>query len=189
LAFENRNNPVLDKLARALLASTCLAGAVGVARADSIIYEGAAPAPLQFPTTSPGYLLPVGTFAVAGGVMECECEGSEDTNWFEFQGLLPGSHFTISNSTEASGGFSVYSTTPSLLTGCGFEGCSTSGAVPQDGDLVIATFTECSECGVQQYEIELDAPLDGAPEPSTLATAGLALAGALVWRRRRSRVG
>ena len=104
MAFENRNNPVLDKLTRALLASSCLAGAAGIARADTIISEGLTPAPSEFPNTSPGYLLPVGTTGVNGVVGCAECEGGEETNWFEFQGLLPGSSFTITNSGIAEQG-------------------------------------------------------------------------------------
>jgi len=190
VALEIRKNPVLDKLARALLASSCLAGAAGIANASTIITEGIPPAPALFPISPPGYLLPLGTIRVNGTLCDGECGGStEDVNFFEFQGLLPASTFTISpSSTETEGSYEVFSSTQVNLGGCDFEsGCQVSNAVPADGKLEIETFTECGECGTVPYQINLTASLAPTPEPSTLPAVGLALAGALAWRRRRTR--
>jgi hypothetical protein len=191
VALENRTNPVLDKLARALLASSCLAGAAGIANASTIITEGIPPAPALFPTSAPGYLLPLGTTEVIGALCTGECgSDTEDVNFFEFQGLLPASSFVITPvSGGFEGGYEVLSSTPVDLGGCDFEsGCHVSGAVPADGKLVIETYAECGECGTVSYQINLTASLAPAPEPSTLPAVGLALAGALAWRRRRTRV-
>lgn len=189
MALENRTNPVLDKLARALLASSCLAGAAGIANAASIITEGIAPAPAEFPITAPGYLLPVGTTEVIGALSDCSECGGEDTNWFEFQGLLPSSSFTFTACCENDAFYSVFDTSLNFLGGGDFErAISVTGAVPTNGDLVINVATECGECGIQNYQLTLNASQAAAPEPSTLATAGLALAGALAWRRKRTRI-
>ena len=187
MALENRKNPVLDKLARAWLASSCLAGAAGIANASSIIIEGVPPAPALFPTSAPGYLLPVGTTEVTGAVCNSEC--GEDTNWFEFQGLLPASSFTISPTSAGGegGSYQVFNTALDFLGGCGFEsGCNVTDIVPANGKLEVETLA--CECGIQPYQLNLTASLASTPEPSTLPTVGLALAGALAWRRRRTRV-
>ena len=189
MALEIRKNPVLDKLARALLASSCLAGAAGIANASNIITEGIPPAPALFPTSAPGYLLPLGTTRVNGTFCEGECGGAEDVNFFEYQGLLPASTFVISpSSTESEGGYQVFNSIQDNLGGCDFEsGCQVSSAVPANGKLVIETFAECGECGTVTYQINLTASLAPTPEPSTLPAVGLALAGALAWRRRLTR--
>ena len=189
MALEIRKNPVLDKLARALLASSCLAGAAGIANASTIITEGIPPAPALFPISPPGYILPLGTTRVNGTLCDGECGATEDVNFFEFQGLLPASSFVITPvSSGFEGGYEVLSSTPVDLGGCNFEsGCHVSGAVPANGKLVIETFAECGECGTVTYQINLTASLAPTPEPSTLAAVGLALAGALAWRRRRTR--
>ncbi len=193
MALQNRKNPVLDKLARALLASSCLAGAAGIANADSIITEGVAPAPALFPTSSPGYVLPLGTTTVNGALCEGECGvGTEHVAWFEFQGLLPASTFVVTpfSSVSVESGYEVLTSTGGFINSCDLEaGCTVTGAVPADGKLAIGVFSECGQCGIIPYQINLAASLEPTPEPATLPTVGLALAGALAWRRRRTRIG
>jgi len=192
MALETRKNPVIDKLARALLASSCLTGAAGIATASTIITEGIAPAPAEFPVSAPGYILPVGTTEVIGTLNGCsECGVGEDVNWFEFQGLLPSASFDFSPCCEGEGtSYSVFNTTMDNLGNCNLEaGCDVIGAVPTNGKLVVRVVAECGECGTQNYQLSLTSALaPGTPEPSTLATAGLALAGALAWRRKRTRI-
>ena len=187
MALENYNNPVLNKLARALLASSCLTGAAAIATADTIITQGVSPAPAQFPHSAPGYLLPVGTTQVNGLFAACtECAG-QDTAWFEFQGLLPGSHFTTTSCCENDSIYAIFNSSQDFLGSSNFEqGLNTSGTVPTDGKLVVVVADECGSCSMQNYQVNLDAQLN-TPEPSTLATVGLALAGALAWRRKRTR--
>jgi len=182
MTLENGKNPTLDKLARALLASSCLAGAAGLASASTII-EGVLPAPATFPTTGPGYLLPVGTTDVQGTT-----PGFGNESWFEFQGLLPNSTFMFRpDCCEAPANYTVFNTSSVVLTGDNFENCCTiSGSVPGNGDLVVEIVGE-GAAGVA-YGLSLSAPL-GSPEPSTLSAVGLALIGALAWQRRRKRAG
>jgi len=187
VALENYNNPVLNKLARALLASSCLTGAAAIANADTIITQGVSPAPAEFPHSAPGYLLPVGTTQVNGFFAPCTECGGQDTAWFEFQGLLPGSSFTTSGCCENDSNYAVFSSSQVFLASGFFEGGeNASGTVPTDGDLLVVVADECGSCSPQSYQLNLDAQLD-APEPSSLATVGLALAGALAWRRKRTR--
>jgi hypothetical protein len=187
VALENYNNPVLNKLARALLASSCLTGAAAIATADTIVIQGVPPTPATFPHSPPGYLLPVGTTQVNGVFAACTECGGQDTAWFEFQGLLPGSSFTASGCCENDSSYAIFNSSQVFLASSDFEnGASASGLVPTDGNLVVVVADECGNCSMQNYELSLNAQLD-TPEPSTLATAGLALAGALAWRRKRTR--
>jgi PEP-CTERM motif len=187
VALENYTNPVLNKLARALLASSCLTGAAAIATADTIITQGVPPAPAEFPHSPPGYLLPVGTIQVNGVFVACTECGDQDTAWFEFQGLLPGSSFTTFGCCENDSTYALFNSSDVFLGSSNFRPADgVDGTVPTDGNLLVAVSDECGNCTMQNYQVNLDAQLD-TPEPSTLATVGLALAGALAWRRKRTR--
>jgi hypothetical protein len=191
MTLENRKNPVLDKLSRALLASSCLTGLAGIANANTII-QGVPPAPAEFPTNFPGYLLPLGTTQVIGtlpGCTGCDTEGGQD-GWFEFQGLVPSSPFAVSSCCENDASYDIFNSSGSFLGYSDFEnGAILNGTVPTDGKLVFLVEDECGDCtnvAPNPYEVTLT-DTASAPEPSTVAMAGLALAGALAWRRKRTR--
>jgi hypothetical protein len=80
-----------------LLATTCLTVACGVSATAGTITEGVPPAPSDFPNTSPGYLLPVGTTIVNGAVGSRwgETGNFDAADWFEFTGLTAGASYTL----------------------------------------------------------------------------------------------
>src|ERR1035438_2743209 len=89
-------NTRLKKLARRLLATTCLtAGAAALANAQ-VVTEGSGGAPADFGNTlGAAYLLPDGTIQVNGGVSF----GSDPADFFTFQGLAGGTGFSFTAST------------------------------------------------------------------------------------------
>jgi hypothetical protein len=188
MTFESRKNPILDKLSRALLAGSCLTGMAGIATASTII-QGVPPAPAEFPTNFPGYLLPLGTTQVIGTLPGCiDCEGAgEQPAWFEVQGLVSSSPFTVTSCCENDAFYEVLDSSGGFLGVSDFEsGATLNGTVPTDGNLVFLVGEECGNCSSpQSYEVTLS-DTASVPEPSTLAMAGLALAGALAWRRKRT---
>lgn len=179
---------VIDKLARALLATTCLTGASGVAAAATII-EGQAPAPADFGNTfGAATLLPAGTTVVQGAVNFA----TDDNDFVEFQNLAAGQSFTASAfytvlGIEGGIDLNIFDSSQNLLGSESLEGSGAivTGTIPNDG-LLFAQLNMASE---QAAGYELDLTANGqisTPEPSTLATGGLALAGALLLRRKRS---
>jgi MYXO-CTERM domain-containing protein len=180
-------NHAMDKLARALLATTCLTGASGVASATAIVVvEGQGSAPTDFPNSSPGYLLPVGTTEVQG-----QLHGTTDTkDWIEFQDLAPGQGFSLHGfytplHQEKGVTFQTFTTSNVQFGNSSLEGMGRpiNGIIPSNGEIIVEI--QFAQTGSPAYEFEMTANVD-MPEPSTLATAGLALAGALAWRRKRS---
>jgi hypothetical protein len=174
------------KFAGALLATTCLTGASGAVANASTIIEGVLPAPNDFPNTAPGFLLPVGTNLVEGSLGP-----SDASDWFEFQSLQGGGSFSelatyAVHGQEAGFQVAIYNTDMTLLKIGTLEGSGTllTGTIPSNGDLLVNINSEAGRS--VGYNVSLTAPL-GTPEPSTLAGAGLALATALAWRRRRTR--
>src|SRR5437763_1697086 len=89
--LKNGKTTTLETFGRALLAGTCLAAVGGVASAATIT-EGTLPAPSDFPNTGNGYIVPLGTTDVIGQLTP---SGFSDNDWFEFEGLLPGSPFVL----------------------------------------------------------------------------------------------
>jgi hypothetical protein len=175
------------KFAGALFATTCLTGASGAVANASTIIEGVLPAPSDFPNSAPGFLLPVGTTLVEGFL-----GASDGSDWFEFQSLQGGGSFSELATYAVHGqeaGFQVviYSTEMSMLAIGTLEGAGhlLTGTIPSNGDLLVNINSESGRN--VGYDVSLTAPLGTAPEPSTLAGAGLALATALAWRRRRTR--
>lgn len=223
--FEKRNLELprsLENFARGLLATTCLTVACGTSGLASTVTltEGAQETPL-------GALLPTGTTIVdgfiAGGV-----EGAPSADWFEFQGLTPGSSYTLTGMYDPLGrrdmsgngetglrmGVFTDTLTPlfphqSLETADGGTGAQFMGTIPSDGNLEVEIYTrgmegapsdtvlrsiavEGSVEGVLPgsfYQVQLTQPTSEGgstvPEPASLTTAGLALAGALAWSRKR----
>src|SRR3954464_5835426 len=88
--MKNGKTATLETFGRALLAGTCLAAAGGAASAATIT-EGTLPAPSDFPNTGNGYIVPLGATDVLGQLTI----GPTGVDWFEFEGLLPGSPFVL----------------------------------------------------------------------------------------------
>jgi len=203
--------PSLEGFARGLLSTTCLTVVCGSSAVAGTVTE-----PISaFPNSSPGYLLPIGTTVVNGfaGVKPSE-GGFAGTDWFEFQGLTPGSSYTLTSvynplgqrgeSGNGESGLTISLLTNSqspLFTNVSMEGPGVSGVnaltgiVPSDGfldvEIVSNQIAEQSfvEGGGSNYQVTLAAETGsastGAPEPGTMATVGVALAGALAWNRKR----
>jgi hypothetical protein len=187
---QKSSNSGWERFAHKLLATTCLGlGATGIASA-SVINEG-----IDFSNSkglgglSGNDVLPIGATQVNGNLGGL-VEGFtfDDTDWFEFQGLVPGTHFILTgiihNLEGGLAGF-VASTSDSPGTFLGAssleDGLTSSfgGTVPADGKIDVNIGVENS--GNMNYTVTLTT----TPEPSLLAPAGLALAGALAWRRKR----
>lgn len=179
----------LQRLARTLLATTCLTCATGGVAFSSIITEGTSPAPSDFPNVTPGFALPAGTTKVNGSI------SPTDIDFFEFTGLVGGGTFSLT--ATATGGntyannIAVLSDTGTTIapTPCcasffsGFPVTFSSQLIPADGNIVVQISP--SEGG-GAYTIDLTAPV-ATPEPSTLGVVGLVLASALGIRRKRTR--
>ncbi len=198
----------VENFARGLLATTCLTAACGSSALASTVT-------LTFgnQATEPGTLLPVGTTVVNGFVGALPNEaGTSNTDWFEFQGLTPGDTYTLTGVYNPLGGrgesgngetgirLAVFtdSQTPlftnQYLEGSGVSGVSALvGTVPGDGFLDVEVvgnpFYRESPAG-SSYQVTLSQAAERGstvPEPASLSTAGLALAGALAWKRKRQR--
>ncbi len=179
-------NTIWDRFAHALLATTCLtAGAGGVASATTVIVvEGSIPGG-DFANSSPGYVLPFGTNEIQGTLTNT----TDTKDWFEFDNLFPGEAFSLHGvytplHQEKGVTFQVFSHGSqfgtSSLEG---QGRPINGTTPEDGTIVVQV--QFAQSGVAHYQFTLtDDYL--IPEPSTGAGAGLALAGALAWRRKRA---
>ncbi len=147
----------------------------------------------DFPNTAPGYLLPFGTTTVIGQV---NVEVGDIADFFEFQGLTPGSDILVSGITtdfDFDGLFmAAYTSGGTFLSGESLEGGSAflTGLAPGDGKLVIevapfpgAEGLPCESC-YGDYQVSVS----NIPEPSAMAGTGLAMAaGALAWRRKRAK--
>ena len=216
----------LENFARGLLATTCLTVACstsGMATTFTLT-PGAQPDPL-------GTLLPTGT-TIVDGFLTAGVEGASQADWFEFQGLVPGSSYTLTGNydplgpRESSGNgetglrMSVFTDTltplftdTSLESGSGHT-ATVMGTIPSDGNLEVEIYTRAfmegapsnavirsfqvegiSEGGERGqrgsfYQVQLTQNTEvgsTVPEPASLTTAGLALAGALAWQRKRRR--
>jgi hypothetical protein len=177
----------IGRFARTLLATTCLTVAsTGAALASTInIYtEGTPPAPADFPNTGPGTALPGGTIeTIVNGHVTLS---GDPFDWFEITGLGTGT-FIVSAIADsgAPDEIGVYSdsnlTTP--LEGLTAFTTSTAAnfgalAIPGDGNVVIEIAATNEGSG------NYTATLSSAPEPSTIATVALGLAGAFALRRK-----
>ena len=207
--------PSLENFARGLLSTTCLTVACGASAVAGTVTL----TPEQTPNTTPGVLLPIGTTIVDGfaGVKPSEA-GFAGTDWFEFQGLTPGSSYTLTANyspllpprAESGNGESgivvnlfTNSQSPLFLNQSiegmftGNMGATLTGIVPSDGFLDVEVVSnQPSEDGGNfalnggsTFQVGLTAETGSqstnAPEPATLGTVGVALAGALAWSRKR----
>jgi hypothetical protein len=189
----------LENFARGLMATTCLTLACGTSAVAGAITltPGAQP-------TSPGTLLPAGTNIVNGWVGALPGEaGSFPIDWFEFQGLASTDNYTLTAAYNPLGGRPASGNgetglSVSLFNNSAvpyFSGQSMEGAgavlqlVPGDGFLEVEVVggTNFGSGPVGSfYQVTLtDNGPSATPEPGTLATVGLALAGALAWSRKR----
>jgi hypothetical protein len=185
-AFEN--------FTRGLLTTTCLTAAGSAAIAGPITLPNS-----DFPNTAPGVLLPAGTTVVnafAGG-LPAEA-GNLSPEWFEFQGLTPGSGFTLtavynplgrrsgSGNGESGMRMNIFdSIGEGIVTNVSLElnqNNTAIGNVPGDG-LLDVEMTAGSPGS--NYQVTLGGGGVGVPEPGTLGVVGLGLAGALAWSRKR----
>ena len=180
----------IGKFARTLLATTCLTVAGGAAQAGTIIYtEGTAPAPADFSNTFPAATVLTaaaipGTTTVNGNI-----SGGDPFDFFELTGLGAGT-FTVTASTSGSGMGSVSVLTDANVVVGGPTGISNgvsasfgSFSIPSDGNIVV----ELQDLGERStpYTVTVNTLSSSTPEPSTIATVGLGLAGALALSRKR----
>lgn len=175
----------MDKFARNLLATSCLTLAAGATAQASVFNEST-----DLPNSPPHFALPGGTDEVNGSTDYRFSSDPDD--FFQFTGLLPGGNFTLvfeNQPTFFLRSFLVISDTSNNILGEGaiFEGGSQifTGTVPGDGKLNIRIGS--IEEGGGLYRVSLTADSD-VPEPATVIPAGLALAGALAWQRRKKAV-
>jgi hypothetical protein len=186
----------IGKFARTLLATTCLTAASGgAALAGTISYtEGSAPAPGTFSTNFSGALttsLPAATIPgitnVSGSV-----NGEDSLAFFELTGLGTGT-FTLT-ATEFSefgeAAVTVLTDGDAVLEGPtdfdeGEMASFGSMSIPSDGNLVIEVEQLMESPSNFTVSVDTTASTATVPEPSTIATVGLGLAGALTLRRRR----
>jgi hypothetical protein len=176
------------KFAHACLATTCLSVAGGSAFANTtyLIVEGTPPAPSDFGNTfQTAYLLPELTNVVDG-----ELHGNTDTaDFVEFQDLLGGTGFSLLgtyNPLHQERGVTdrVFNSSDTLIGSSTLEGAgrSINGTIPTDGELFVEVVF--AQGGNASYQLSLNAQT--VPEPETFTGVGLALAGALAWRRKRA---
>ena len=169
---------------RELLAATCLTAATAAAAHAGTVAEST-----DFGNTfGSATVLPVGTDVVTGAVSSV----TDNDDYFSFNGLLGGGSFSLSflrSDCCSNMNFFLYNSSGSLLNSGAANivsnGLTASGTVPLDGILVAqAHYVEGGP-----YIANLTAPLSAtAPEPATMALAGLgiAVAGALSRRRKET---
>jgi hypothetical protein len=156
-----------------LLATTCLTMLPASAALAQSVTEGTSPAPGDFPDTFPGYVLPVGTTSVSG--IASGVEGVGDNDYFEFQGLQPGTAYDIKatfNPLGFEGGLDafVYNSSGTQLATHSMEGPGANFVLvaPADGKLdVRVEQTNSFESGLP-YIVNLTqvAPIVPAPASS-----------------------
>lgn len=179
-----QKNARLKKIARHLLATTCLTAAVaGMASATTITETS------DFSNVFAGAnVLPIGTDVVHATVGFVN--GVNDpADYFQLKGLFAGSAFSLQAMTSdaLAGNMNIYSSSQSPIGSANGsanffftnQNASVSGIVPADGILVVG-ITDGEGSGA--YTVNL---LNTAPEPSTLVGAGLGLASVVALRRKR----
>jgi hypothetical protein len=171
----------LKKIARHLLATTCLtAAAAGMAQASTV--NESTDFSNLFATAD---ALPAGTDLVNGTL-----GGPDGNDFFKFTGLLGGSVFNLTASATSAPFFPGILLFDSAQNQIGTEqffqlgeNAGASNVVPLDGILVVqVTGNE----GTGSYSVSLDAGTAATPEPATVTGVGLGLAGALALRRRKN---
>jgi hypothetical protein len=181
---------MIGRFARTLLATTCLTVAsTGAALAGSIntYTEGTSPAPTDFPNTGPGTALPGGTTeTIVNGHVTL---AGDQFDWFEITGLGAGT-FTVSAIADSgdADSISIFNTSnlSTPLEGPTSFNTTTAAnfgavAVPGNGDVVVEI--AATNEGSGNYTVTLN-NTSSVPEPSTIATVALGLAGAFALRRK-----
>jgi hypothetical protein len=175
-----------EKFAKSLLTTTCLGVAASGGAYASTIVEGTVPAPSDFPNSSPGFLLPLGTTVVQGQLHQT----TDNSDWFEFQDLAPGTGFSLLGKynplhQERGVSFEVFDSLGQQIgiTTLEGQGRTVNATVPVDGDLIVDV--HFAQSGNPTYEFDLTATVQQTPEPAVGLGAGLALATALAWKRKR----
>lgn len=185
-------NTRLKKLARHLLATTCLtAGAAALANAQ-VVTEAVPPAPTDFGNTfGAAYLLPDGTTTVNGAVEF----GSDIADYFTFHGLQGGTNFNFTATSTDSRliGIDLFNSSDVQIgveeAFDSVESATGSGSVPSDGILTFGLLVDGSGEGTRPYSVELNATQSSTPEPGTLGVMGLGLAaGAALAKRRKKKI-
>jgi hypothetical protein len=184
---------LIGKFARTLLATTCLTVAsAGAALANACTYnEGNAVetfppiVSLSAAATSPGTTTTCGNIAMDGGTSE-----------FELTGLGSGTYTVSAITTGAQGflgeflyiatdsGFSNLVVNDEFFSGTGPLSVPVA-TIPADGDLYFKVQHGNESADSFSVAVTTTAAPGGVPEPSTLAMAGLGLAGALALGRKR----
>jgi hypothetical protein len=172
----------VKKLARTLLATTCLtvasAGAGLAGTVDESVFG-------EFSKSSSSpTILPTGTDTVLGSLSSTGIDGID---FVKFINLIGGSTFDLTATDTSGASIQILSDTPSTIVPLTFFSSGSpfdSGPfiIPGDGNLIVGIG---SNEGSSNYALTLTDP-QGAPEPGTFGAVGLALAGALAWRRKRN---
>jgi hypothetical protein len=192
----------IGKFARTLLATTCLSAASGgAALAGTISYGPGAPA--NYSATFAGALTtPLSAATIPGTTNVSGQVTSEDNvDFFELTGLGTGTFtltatalgevgeaaVTLSEFVETVTVFTDGDTTLEGPTAFDFGDMASfaSMSIPTDGNLVVEVEQNFESSANYTVTVNTTAPTATVPEPSTIATVGLGLAGALTLRRRR----
>ncbi len=161
----------LKKLARHLLTTTCLTAA-----ATSVAHAGTINETVDFSNTFGGAnALPVGTTEVLGSI-----NPQNDTDFFQFTGLLGGGSYSLAGFYEGSLKVGLLDSANTFLHSLANNPPTFTGTVPGDGILVVEV---AGNEQIAAYDLQLTAQ-SGTPEPSSVAAVATGLAGAWALRRK-----
>ena len=141
----------------------------------------------DFPGSTPGTTLPVGTTQVNGSLLAIP-PASDGLDFFTFTGLLPGGSFELTAAVTSPfgfiGGFAFGTSAVLFRT---FDIPTIDGTINGTGNLTVEVGLE--ESGAAAYTITLSAPLasTAVPEPATLSILASGLGIASLLRRRRKK--
>jgi hypothetical protein len=167
----------LKKLARTLLATTCLTAATGAANAGTFVESSFAGGDFSNNLSSPSVLN--ATYDTVSGTLETPC-CTDSQDYFQIPGLIPGAsyHLTFSFTGPLPLHLTLYDGLSSIAGP--FSGsANTNITAPLDSDL---RFGIDSAEGPSTWTVGF---ATNAPEPGTMGLAATALASALALRRRR----
>src|SRR5580698_2346062 len=173
----------LKRLARHLLATTCLTAGTAMATTVS--------EPPNFGTTfATATALPVGTTVVEGGVSM----NNDLNDYFKFEGLVPGTGFDFTATTNSGLTLNLLNSADAALPSSSDPYTFTTSlpasvgvTAPSDGIIVFDVVSPGGE-GLRAYTVTVTTATF-VPEPGTLGAMGLGLAaGAALTRRRKKKV-
>jgi hypothetical protein len=170
----------LKKLARTLLATSCLTAAAGAANAATFVESSFAGGDFSNNLSSPSILN--ATYDTVVGSIDVTSI-SDGSDYFQIPGLVAGGSYFLTYS--AVGGLPPASLRlydgVSQIAGPLTNGASINVTVPLDQDL---RFGIVVGEGPSNYTVSFT---ENAPEPGTFGAAGMALAGTLALRNRKRR--